>query len=271
MGFWNRLLGGRTPGPPPRDVAALAEPLARPALQLTAGLPVRSGAPTPSWFLGEPDLPPGVAHPERNGRPLSHLATIDLAAVQSVQPLKWLPASGSLAFFYDVSEMPFGAPEDRGAWAVRHRTGRATSRSPDSRPISFRSLKTYPPPERDEALALGLTDEEWDLYCGLEQAQTGVEYCHQVGGYQSLIQGDGIEEQCEFAINGLRHSPKTARSDRGRTLSAQAKDWRLLLQVASDQNLGFTWGDGGNLHFMIRERDARAGRFDDVWLIGECF
>ena len=30
------------------------------------------------------------------------------------------------------------------------------------------------------------------------------------------------------------------------------------------------WGDFGMIYFWIRESDARAGRFDNAWLILQC-
>ena len=49
-----------------------------------------------------------------------------------------------------------------------------------------------------------------------------------------------------------------------------AADWRLLLQLDSDDGVDFMWGDAGVLYFWIREADARAMRFDRVWLVLQC-
>jgi uncharacterized protein YwqG len=252
MGVFSRLFGPKEPPRPPRDVAALAAHLARPALRLLPGLPVRDAPSAHSWFLGEPDLPAGTAWPEWKGRKLGHLASIDLEQLQTALAMDWLPRQGSLAFFYDLEERPWGEPKHRGGWSVIHRPDRATSRSPESRPISFQTVLTYPPSDRPEAEAFDFNDAEWDLYCDLEHARTGVEYVHKLGGFQSVIQSDSLEEESQEGIEGRN-------------------DWRLLLQIASDQSLDFSWGDGGNLYFMIRESDARAGRFEDVWLISQCF
>ena len=49
-----------------------------------------------------------------------------------------------------------------------------------------------------------------------------------------------------------------------------APEWRLLLQLDSDEAVDVMWGDVGTLYFWIRESDARAARFDRTWLILQC-
>ena len=49
--------------------------------------------------------------------------------------------------------------------------------------------------------------------------------------------------------------------------SSSAADWRLLLQLDTDNDAGMMWGDTGVLYFWIREQDARAKDFSKVWVI----
>ena len=99
-----------------RDVAALSGSLAAPALHV-----IRVDAPSRSYFGGSPQLPPGVAWPEREGAPLGFLARLSLAELQRTSPVSWLPGSGALLFFYDMEEQPWGFdPKDRGGFAVLH-------------------------------------------------------------------------------------------------------------------------------------------------------
>ena len=48
---------------------------------------------------------------------------------------------------------------------------------------------------------------------------------------------------------------------------AGVDEWRLLLQVDSDDDAGMMWCDVGQLYFWVREVDARAGDFSRTWTI----
>jgi uncharacterized protein YwqG len=43
-----------------------------------------------------------------------------------------------------------------------------------------------------------------------------------------------------------------------------------LLQVDTDDEAGWMWGDAGTLYYWIRRPDLLAGRFDRIWMIFEC-
>ena len=115
MGIIDKLFGrkGETPSPG-RDVAALVAPLAKPAVHL-----VKSSARTSSYLGGTPALPAGIAWPSKGGKPLTLLASLDLASLSQTLATPWLPTSGRLLFFYDIDNQPWGFDtDDRGRWAV---------------------------------------------------------------------------------------------------------------------------------------------------------
>lgn len=47
----------------------------------------------------------------------------------------------------------------------------------------------------------------------------------------------------------------------------RARNWRLLFQVPTVEEIGMEWGDVGCLYFWIREEDLRQRRFDRCWMI----
>jgi uncharacterized protein YwqG len=77
---------------------------------------------------------------------------------------------------------------------------------------------------------------------------------HQMAGYPAPIQGDDMELDCQKIV----HSQWTV---------ADAANWRLLLQLDSDDDAGMMWGDIGRLYFWIHEKDALAGDFSKIWVI----
>ena len=95
--------------------------------------------------------------------------------------------------------------------------------------------------------------------------------CHQVDGFPSPIQGDEMELECQLVSNGIYCGDSSGyESAEAAALRGGASDWRLLLQVDSDDDLKMMWGDGGVLYFWIREADARAGRFENTWVVLQC-
>jgi uncharacterized protein YwqG len=95
---------------------------------------------------------------------------------------------------------------------------------------------------------------------------------HQVWGFPDPIQGDEMELECQLVSHGLYCGDSSGYLSReAAPLKDGARDWRLLLQIDTDEELGVMWGDGGILYFWIREEDARAGRFDQAWAVLQCY
>lgn len=73
-------------------------------------------------------------------------------------------------------------------------------------------------------------------------------------------------------MNGLYCGDGDAHeSPRGRALEAGADDWRLLLQIASDDYDGWMWRDAGRVYFWIRRQDCAACDFDRIWCVLPCY
>jgi uncharacterized protein YwqG len=72
------------------------------------------------------------------------------------------------------------------------------------------------------------------------------------------------------AITALQPTAQNRNSLRARGLEPDARDWRLLLQLDTDDDASMMWGDLGTLYFSVRENEARAGNFENVWMILQC-
>lgn len=258
---------------------------AQPGIQLLPA-PRRRGSPGISKLGGLPDLPGGAGWPTRRGHPLSFIAQVNLAHLQSSAPDDRLPASGLLSFFYDLRAWGYD-PRHRGCARVLYGRGDAAglrrADPPPPRPpgstehhfqvfkecvIDFRRSPTLPPawdfPEWDE-----LTERQMEAYHDLQKQVGGP---HRMLGHPHRIQGD-MPLQCQLVSNGLSCADSSVHDDpRAKRLKKGVRQWRLLLQVDSDEeNSDMMWGDAGMIYYWIREKDLRAARFERSWLILQCY
>ena len=259
-----------------RDVGAMTAPLERAALHV-----VRVDAPTKSHLGGDPGLPGDLAWPSRDGARLRFLARLSLTELQAAEATAWLPQSGALLFFYDDEKQPWGFdPADRGEWAVLH-VPDVSAPSPSPTPgssgllpysaVGFRRIQVLPSGERPEVQVLNFSDAEFDTYFDLAEGRFGGLPKHQLLGLPSPVQGDSMELESQLASNGVYcGNPEGYATARAKQLEDGAKNWRLLFQMDSDDELGVMWGDVGMLYFWVEEAAARRGDFSDVWLVLQC-
>jgi uncharacterized protein YwqG len=185
--------------------------------QPTAGL---------SRLGGMPRLPARVEWPRRGSGPLALMAEIaldEMAAASAAVPA-WLPRTGSLAFFYDYDDMPWGDdPADAdGAFVLF---------SPQ--PLSSRTPEVEPPYDLPPDLILPPTPVQ--LVADLGAVSGESEPLHRMLGSPDAIQDELDDPGSE-----------------------------LLLQLDTDERAGLEFGDDGRLFFMVpsegdlAERLARA-------------
>lgn len=257
-------------------------------------------APSPFWDHGRGP----------RSAPLSFLAQINLGDIQAAGGTDLpLPTSGLLSFFYDVEVMPWGfdpvdapgfrvlyhdsdwiertSPPDSLAedWqfsehALQMDAGesiptvdsdaveRLLARFPDRKSIRPRFLDALVRFVRSDVFRRPDRREMWSrLFGALEPfASSG----HVVGGWPHPVQ-NAMEGECQYVSNGVYcGSPQDFDSERARELEPGTRDWRLILQLSSDDAAGWMWGDVGNLYFWIRHPDLAHRRFDRVWTILQC-
>jgi len=86
------------------------------------------------------------------------------------------------------------------------------------------------------------------------------------------MQGD-IRLEAQLVTNGLYCGDGTGYADpRRAVLEPGAKEWRLLLQVDTDDEKrpGWMWGDVGRLYFLIHREDLEQLNFNRVWCCLQC-
>jgi hypothetical protein len=265
-------------GPHVETIAALAKPCIR--LETVPGDDTagRVGA---SRLGGEPDLPPGEPWPEFQGTPMSFLVQIDLATVAGLPGADVLPSDGLLSFFCEGAIWR-GDPTDGRDWRVLYTpAGTSLERAPTPDAMRedgiFTACGLTPRPgvslpyhAEPQIMALGLSWDESDAYLdvrgGVDQ---GVPTEHRLLGWPDIVQNPEMELECQIASTHIEWSWKDLERLRAEPAPATA-EWRLLLQLASDDAAGMMWGDLGLLYFWIREPDLAARDFSRVWMIMQC-
>jgi len=242
---------------------------------------------------GQADLPNNTPWPSYNNMPMVFFAQLNLEQLSQWFPASPLPANGVLSFFIGINEeynvpIPMGTAEEKGMWKVIH--------TPDLNGLRRRDTPDYPAdvydtevkecditfslkgaiyPNDDSAVVkqMDLTDDEFCVYQDLIQQanpsdeQQDSDYQHQLLGYPFYIQSNDMEVMCERGYRGkdiFTSSKDPAQTQREEQASA---DWRLLLQLASDEeNTDLLWGDAGLIYWFIRQQDLAQQNFDDTWI-----
>lgn len=232
--------------------------------QIQVAAPLSNGA---SHLGGRPSVSTDFKWPQWKGKPLGFLAQINCAEVAALDVENLWPKGGSLCFFYAIDDCPWGGePDYAGSWAVVYINDVISypAELPPSLddedllpafPISLRRFSSLP-----EVLSGEVSKAEFDsfyeLRTELQTAEGKFEAAHQTLGHAEAIQGPVEEEWEEF-------QNKMARPH-------DVSDWKMLLQLDSDDDLNVMWGDAGMLYFGIRESAFRAKRFEEAVVTWQC-
>jgi len=272
-------------------LAHLAEPLAQqvtPCLRLRTS-PLLEGIPIgASRFGGQPDGDGSFAWPRVKGRPLPFICQVSVPDVVRSFAGSPLQGGGFLLFFSDMDSgvvvlvdspketlRAIAPPPDlvvlRPSMIARMLRGARNRPTFPVCSISFLPGLSLPTGDEPEWMSLQVNDEdELALEKLLEELgqseQVGM--AHQMFGRPHAIQGGCFERLCEYESRGLASSSMPIGSPE---VEVAAKEWRLLLQVDSDDNAEFMWGDAGRLYFLARVGDLEARRFEMVRVFFECY
>ena len=244
---------------------------------------------------GDPDLAAGEPWPAWSGpvagsavRPLRFFAQIDLSDVAKAAPVDvGLPQSGLLSFFADFGDEDgiLGLYQDEQEGCRVLFTPAGTKLDRRASPISVLTpgallpmgVWTWP---SDPPSGVELPDDEFDALDQLGQDYEGMLERrlpggwslggrHQIGGHARYIQHP-VEEEVVQAVGGCW--TRTGRFDLGRweEIKGQVADWRLVLQLDSDDDLGLMWGDVGTIYWAARPSDIAKGTWSAAMFNFQC-
>ncbi len=216
------------------------------------------------------------------------IAQIHLDEIAPYDPEGDLPHCGLLSFFFATDGEPKANEDDDNpeTWRVLHFDGDLASLVRQPAPetlndrvrftacsVTYSWRLTLPPVELVEEM-LGFTNQERLAYIDVEtstdlfeQFGSFLDMDHHLLGYPYALDGSPFVS-CYL---GAHHITYQAVEAGGREWfqhleKEAAKEWRLLLQVYSNEEAGMDWAGGGVLHFCIPKEALAARDFSRVWL-----
>lgn len=233
---------------------------------------------------GKPDVPIDFVWPQWNSRYLSFIAQINLDEAAQYDLEKLLPSTGIIYFFYDSNQETWGFdPKDIGSWKVIYYSGNTSELKriefPKDMPqegkfhackVEIKSERSFPAWESVYIDELKFTEKEQNAYFDFCEEQNEGSIINKILGHPDQIQGD-MQLECQLVSNGLYCGDASGYNDpKRKELEKGMKDWRLLLQIDSDENSGMMWGDVGRIYFWIKSDDLAEKRFNKVWMNLQC-
>jgi uncharacterized protein YwqG len=233
-----------------------------------------------SKFGGQPDLPKDVDwFKESNGKSLSFIAQLNLSEIVNLEMAKSLPKKGVLYFFYSSEQEAWGYDyNDKDKFQVffaNELNNIETKQIPTdlnefdiykSCELSFSNSYSLPSWEND-FVSEKLNSQEKDIYSLLTYPETN----HKIFGYSNNIQGE-MELECQLVTNGINCGDSNGyKNPRAKELEKGKNEWKLLLQIDSDDKTGMMWGDSGRLYYWIKQKDLESLNFDKSWIVLQCY
>ena len=80
-----------------------------------------------------------------------------------------------------------------------------------------------------------------------------------------------MQLEAQLVMNGLYCGNESGYNDpRAAELERFCEDWSLLLQLDSEDDAGFMWGDCGMLYYWARSADIARPDFTKAWMTLQC-
>lgn len=247
-----------------------------------------------SRFGGWPDLPENSKWPVWENRPMAFLGQINLAEISQVQADIRLPKSGLLLFFLGCGTDVF-EPElfDQDMYLVDlildHRNDPANAvqvvyaqEHTHLRRIRYEGKilpALFPPcgvvitkgglPLPHECTSsyecLPCDDTELDNYNELIDHLATDDCENQFSGYPVVLQSTPLEWGVENLFHGRDQFSIPKNEDMLRSFNRDATRWGMLLQLTSDHNPDFIWGDSGHLYIYGPRAEMEQGNFQNCY------
>lgn len=235
---------------------------------------------------GDPDLPTQFTWPlASDGTPMTFLVQLNMSDIAKQDANELLPKTGMLSFFLGIDEPSYNI-EHRVIWFDETEVLTVVRREPsgetaledtyvgydlEARPSLELPNYAYIDDEQVESDNVTLDDYD-DLSYEIRDPEDGD--IIQVFGYPTEQHDDSEYEAALMILTGKEYEYSmdkaldeiTAHFDGDKTKAKQeVADIQMLLELETDDDVGFCWWDAGVLHFFIRKEDLIAGRFDRTY------
>lgn len=233
---------------------------------------------------GSPDLPFHMEWPTCEDEPLSFIAQFRMPDITIYDIEHVLPSTGMLYFFYDMTKSPWGFdPGDAGHWKVIYYNGVLSDLARRNFPAKIQDESEIkacritcsqdvrlPSWESYDIEKLRMNMEELSAYQDVLssiEGNMGEHASHRLLGHPDILQED-MQLECQLASNGINIGDSSYLKDPSvAALESGAADWRLLLQLDTDEDIGMEWEDSGLLYFWIPKDALESRDFDKTWVI----
>lgn len=250
-----------------------------------------------SRFGGKPDVPEDFKWPyyygtgfkgEEKNRPLSFMCQINCSEASQFDSLGLLPNKGVLSFFYEEDSSVWGYSQSHRGSARVYCFEDVSVLRPADYPedlesewinpvigITMQMERSYPSVQ-DIQLKHIFSEEEYEEYEEYQEKYVNEEgKIHQLLGWPFIIQNN-MTTQCELINRGYElggHWDDVKEEDRKEAEKYSLDDWILLLQLDEVETDDFylSFGDSGLLYFYIKKGDLLNRKFDNIWLVYQCY
>ncbi len=235
---------------------------------------------------GDPDLPPGAEWPlTASGVPMTFLVQLNLLDVSLHDESSLLPTGGMLYFFVGIDEPAYNiehrvlfVPADQldsavrrvspevtaleGSFSAYRLEPRASLEPPNYAYVDYDQVETESVDyEQYEDFLLSLQDSSYEDVALLFGYPTGQHDDSEYEAALMMLTGKNYEYSLDKALAQLA-AHFAGNEEKARQ---EVQDTLMLLEIDSDEDVGFCWWDAGVLQFFIRKEDLQAGRFDNTY------